>query len=233
MNRYSLTRPALVSGILYSVLQAAVLVYFAVLVFPGLGPVEAPAEQRARAYAELADVLRLGNYLIMLPAPFFLVFLGGAAGALGSATGADRVLSTVTVAAGTIMAMLWPLAAVISDIGVLSALAGGDAATIAAMDAVGPYMLALSALPRAVLLVGLSLTLTDRAGPSRWAAWAGYGLAALSVVGSATLVNDQLFPVLALGTLLFELWVVVVCAVLWRPAGHRAALADHRLQPGL
>ena len=119
MNRYSLTRPALVSGILYSVLQAAVLVYFAVLVFPGLGPVEAPVEQRARAYAELADVLRLGNYLIMLPAPFFLVFLGGAAGAPGSATGADRVLSTVTVAAGAIMAMLWPLAAVIGVIIVL------------------------------------------------------------------------------------------------------------------
>ena len=71
------------------------------------------------------------------------------------------------------------------------------------------------------ITVAPALTLTDRAGPSRWAAWSGYGLAALSVVGSATLVNDQLFPVLALGTLFFELWVVVFCAVLWRPAGHR------------
>src|SRR5690242_16266424 len=49
------------------------------------------------------------------------------------------------------------------------------------------------------------------ASPSipRWLGWSGAVLAAVGLIGTATLLDASLYPVLAVGTLLFDAWVGV------------------------
>lgn len=214
-------RPALGCGVAFALLQLLVMVFFAVAILPGLGAVDAPAAQRAAAYAEHGDLLRLGNFLLMLPVIFFLFFLGGLYGVLRRAEGGSGAFAMASVLAGAAMAMLWPLAGVISDIGIDMARGGGDAVTIASLDAIAPYSLALSALPRTVLLVATAAVLLQSRVLPGWFAWSGLAVALLSVVGAATLVAEALFPVLALSTMLFEFWLVGLGFALLRVPGPR------------
>jgi hypothetical protein len=110
--------------------------------------------------------------------------------------------------------MIWPLAAILSDIGIDIALAGGDAATVASLDAIAPYSLALSALPRMVLLLTVSAALLYHELAPRWIGWLGVAAGLLSLAGTATLVVSALFPLLALSTLFFELWIIVLSLAL-------------------
>ncbi len=202
------------SGTIYAIGQVGALAYFAVRVFPEMGPPDATA-QHVAFYAQQGQVLRLGNYLLMLPMPFFLFFLGGLFGVLRRIHGSSA-LSIAAVTAGAAVALLWPLSAVLNTIAIDIAQAGGDAVTISALDAIGPYALALSALPRAVLLLATAgVFLHDQRAP-RWVTWSGVGLALLSLVGTATLVVEEMFPLLALGTLLFEVWIVALSVLLLR-----------------
>ncbi len=66
-------------------------------------------------------------------------------------------------------------------------------------------MLALSTLPRAVLLAATTAALLREPRLPRWLTWSGLGLGAFSLLGSATLVDARFFPALALGTLGFDL----------------------------
>lgn len=207
-------RLAFISGIVFSLMQLGALLYFIILVFPQMGPLDAAA-QHVAFYTEHGMTLKLGNYLMTLPMPFFLLFLGGLSGVLWRG-GGNGTLVTAAVASGVIVALLWPLSAVLNHIGIDIAQAGGDAATIVALDAIGAYMLALSALPRAVLLAAASVGLLYGRFIPGWLGWLGLALAAISLVGSATLVARQLFPALALGTLLFEVWVLLLSIVLLR-----------------
>lgn len=206
-------RLALVSGILFVALQLSAMIYFITLVFPRMGPPEA-VEQHLAFYRQHGEVLRLGNYLLVLPTPFFLLFLGGLSGILRRAEDGKGGLTTTAITSGAIVAILWPLSAVLNNIGIDIAQSGGDRATIVALDAVGPYMLALSALPRATLLAATATVLLYRQLAPRWVGWIGLGLGVISVIGSATLVLAALFPVLALSTLLFELWILVLSVTL-------------------
>ena len=114
------------------------------------------------------------------------------------------------------MALIWPSAGVIVDLGIDIAGAGGDPVTVWAIDAMAPYSLALSAVPRAALLVATSAALAGgRVGPG-WLPAAGYVVAGLSLRGSAMPMATALFPLLGLSTLMFEAWLVVVAAVLLR-----------------
>lgn len=53
---------------------------------------------------------------------------------------------------------------------------GGDAATIEALDGMSPLSLALSTLPRALLLVATSLVLLRSQMAPRWVGWTGLAL---------------------------------------------------------
>jgi hypothetical protein len=79
-----------------------------------------------------------------------------------------------------------------------------------------PLSLALSAFPRAVLLGATSLVLLDSRLSPRWIGWLGLVLAPLSLISTATLVIGELFPFLAIGTLIFAIWVLALsCSLLW------------------
>ena len=50
----------------------------------------------------------------------------------------------------------------------------------------------------------------EHAGESPWLQRIGLAILPLSLIGSATLVADWMFPVLAISTLAYELWVGAV-----------------------
>src|SRR5262245_7698610 len=139
-------RAALLSGVVYVVVMLAAFAFFATSILPRFAPIDAPPALRAAAVAALGDTLRLGNYLLVLPAPFFLFFLGGLYTAMRR--GADRTLAVAALAAGTAMALIWPLGGIVSDIELDIARAGGDVITVSSLDAIAPYSLALSAFAR-------------------------------------------------------------------------------------
>lgn len=205
----------LASGIAFVITQFGAMLYFIIFVFPQMGPSDAAAQHLA-FYTQHGEVLRLGNYLMTLPTAFFLLFLDGLTSVLRQAEGNRGVLAITAITSRAIVAILWPLSGVVNNIGIDIAQAGGDAATIVALDAIGPYMLALSALPRTVLLAATSIVLLHSQLTPRWVGWLGPGLGAISVIGSATLVIEDLFPVLAFSTLLFEFWVLVLSVALLR-----------------
>src|SRR5262245_8817225 len=99
-------RAGLVSGVLYVIVMLGAFGFFATSILPRFAPIDAPPAQRAAAVAALGDTLRLGNYLLVLPAPFFLFFLGGLYVAMRRST--DQALAVATLAAGTAMALIWP-----------------------------------------------------------------------------------------------------------------------------
>jgi Bacterial regulatory proteins, gntR family len=84
--------------------------------------------------------------------------------------------------------------------------AGTDLRILAGWDAVAPFSLAFSVLPRLFFVGALVLGLRA-SGAARWLTRSGALVMVLSLVGSATLLTGVLFPVLALGTLGYELWV--------------------------
>ena len=112
------------------------------------------------------------------------------------------------------MALMWPLGAVISDLELDLAQAGGDAVTVSVLDAIAPYSLALSAFARAVFVMALSVPILRLGKGLRMTGWSGLVVASLSLLGTTTLVFGAAFPILALSTLLFDVWLLVFCA-LW------------------
>src|SRR5262245_35902963 len=138
-----LQRAGLYSGVLFVLLQLAAFVYFALAIFPGFAAIDAPAAERAAAIVKLGDTLRVGNYLLIVPSPFFLFFLGSLAGTLRQLMPDARTLRTTALVAGTAMAFIWPLGAIVSDIELDLAKSGGDVLTVSALDAIAPYTLAL------------------------------------------------------------------------------------------
>jgi hypothetical protein len=204
---------ALASGIVFGIFQFAGAIVFASYILPRLAPMDAPAAEQAAAYVAHANLLRLGNYAVILPAPFFLFFLAGLYAVLRRPEGERGVLASTAAFSGVAMSMIWAISAVVSDIAIDIALGKGDAVTISALNAFPPYMLALSALPRAVLLAATACVVLQGRDGSRWLGWSGIGIAVLSLAGSATLANALMFPVLALSTLLFDLWLAVLCSV--------------------
>jgi hypothetical protein len=208
-------RYGLAAGAVFAVLQLGVLVFITAGVLAHVPPPGAPAADRAAAFVEHAAALRLGNYLMLLPVPFLLWFAAAAAGLVYRRT-AGVLLPLLVIAGAAAMAMLWPLGGAVSTIALLIAQGGGDAVVASALDAIAPFTLALSAVPRGVLLIALSLgMLRGPLGPA-WVARTGIVVAALGFIGSAVLADDRLFPVLALSTLLWLLWMIAASLVLLR-----------------
>jgi hypothetical protein len=79
-----------------------------------------------------------------------------------------------------------------------------------------PLALALSAFPRAVLLVATSAVLLEGRIAPRWIGSTGLALGLISLISTGTLVAPALFPFLALGTLLFVVWIAALTVALLR-----------------
>src|SRR3954462_15066257 len=140
-------RLTLGSGIVFGLIQLAALVFAITAIFSHKPPLDAPVIEQAAWYAQHGDTLALGNLLLALSAPFFLLFLGGLFGSLRRAEGGSNVLSIAAHGSGIALAMIWPFGCMLTDLGVTIARKGGDAATVWALDALAPLSLALSALP--------------------------------------------------------------------------------------
>jgi adenosylhomocysteine nucleosidase len=209
-------RAALGCGAVFTLVQLTALAYFVVLIFPRFTAIDAPAPARAAAVAGLGNVMRVGNFLLLLGLPPFLGFVAGASVSLRRGPTTGGVFAALATIAGVAIAVIWPIGIVLTDVELDLAQAHGDPAVVSALDALAPYTLALSALPRAVFLVAVSAGARSRGLASTPLVYAGYAIAAVSVAGSATLLSANVFPILAMSTLAFEIWVGLVALALLR-----------------
>ena len=203
-------------GVAYGALQLAALVFALVVIVPTHAPLDAPLAEATRAFAEHARLIAAGNYLLTLPLPFLLLFLGGLFAALRRAVGGGEVPAAAALGAGLVAAVVAPLGAVISGLAARVAVLGGDAVVVRELDGLGPQLWAVNALPHAALL-GIVAAVALRGGLApRWLAWAGLLLGLVALGATGTLVTAAFFPLLALEMLAFPLWVLALSAALLR-----------------
>ncbi|WP_076826956.1 hypothetical protein [Frankia sp. CcI49] len=192
-------------GIAFTVCQLVVMICMAVFVLPHGGSPEDPALERGTNVLDAETAYRIGNYVFMISGSLLLGFLGVTHMRLRRVDDTG-MLATVAVAAGTLLALIWPFAGVLHDIALETATTGSDVRILAGWDAAAPFALAFSVLPR-VFFVGAILLGLRAQGVAPWLRRTGVALLPVSLVGSATLVASDVFPLLALSTLGFELWV--------------------------
>lgn len=192
-------------GVVFAACQLTVLAFFAIAVLPNGGSPSDPALERGRRVLDSADLYTAGNYVFMISGVLLLGFLGAVQYRLRTVD-ASGTLATVAVAGGTLVALIWPLAGVLHDVALDAGRDGADLRLLGSWDAVAPYSLAFSTLPRIFLLGALVLGLRA-AGRAPWLQRIGGVLIVLSLAGSATLVVGEAFPLLAVSTLGYELWI--------------------------
>ena len=195
-------------GIAFALCQLGTMVLMAIFVLPHGGSPGDPALERGHRVLDAADLYRAGNYVFMMSGVLLLGFLGAVRARLRHVD-PSGALATIAVAAGTLLALIWPLAGVLHDVALDTAQDGTDLRILGGWDAVAPYSLAFSALPRLFLVGALVLSLRAT-GTAPWLQRIGVVILVLSMVGSATLLAGALFPVLALSTLTYELWIGAV-----------------------
>ena len=188
-------------GVAFTICQLSVMVAMAIFVLPHGGSPGDPALERGRNVLDAADLYRAGNYVFMVAGMLLLGFLGAVHARLKAVDGTG-VLATVAVGAGTLLALVWPFAGVLHDVALDTAATGADPRILGGWDAVAPY----SALPR-LFLVGALLLGLRAAGTAPWLQRTAVVILVLSLVGTATVLTGALFPVLALSTLGYELWI--------------------------
>lgn len=209
-------RLALASGILFVAVQIATVAFNVAFFLTTHPPMDASPQEAARAFAEHATMVEIGTYLYVLQLPFLLPFLGGLFAVLRRAEGGSGALSVSALGAGVAMVVIASMGALISSLTPTIGQLGGDAATVKAIDGMTPLALALSAFPRAVLLGATSVVLLEGRIAPGWIGWTGLALGLISLVSTGTLVAPALFPFLALGTLLFVVWVAALTVALLR-----------------
>ncbi|GAA4353849.1 hypothetical protein [Angustibacter luteus] len=195
-------------GIAFTVCQLGVMVAMSVFVLPKGGQPGEPPLLWGQHVLAAADLYRWGNYVFMVAGTLMLGFLGVVQLRLRRVDGTG-VLATVATAAGALLALVWPFAAVLHDVALETADAGTDLRMLAGWDAIAPFSLAFSVLPRLFFIGAIVLGL--RLGETApWLQRTGLVLLPLSLLGSATLLAGSMFPALALSTLGYELWVGAV-----------------------
>ncbi|GAB3433290.1 hypothetical protein GCM10027517_00060 [Phycicoccus ginsengisoli] len=211
-TRHPLTRLSTWFGVAFAVCQLAVMVAMTTLVLPRAGSPGDPPLERGQRVLDAQGAYRLGNFAFMLAGTLLLGFVAAVVTHLRRA---DRTgtLATVAGAAATLLAFIWPLGGLFHDVAIETAASGTDLRILAGWDSIAPFSLAFSALPRVFFLGAVVLGL-KAAGSAPWLQRTGVVLVPLALAGSATLVNGALFPLLALSTLGYELWVGVL-AVHW------------------
>ncbi|MDQ4001710.1 MAG: DUF4386 domain-containing protein [Actinomycetota bacterium] len=209
-------RLALASGILFAAVQIATVAFNVVFFLTTHPPMDASPQETARGFAQQETMVEIGIYLYVLQVPFWLLFLGGLSGVLRRVEGGSGALSVSVLGAGVAMVVIASMGALISALTPIIGQLGGDAATVKAIDGMTPLALALSAFPRAVLLGGTSVILLESRLAPRWIGWAGLALGLISLLSTGTLVAPALFPFLAIGTVLFVVWVLTLSVALLR-----------------
>lgn len=192
-------------GLAFATCQLLVMVAMATLVLPHGGSPSDPVLERGQRVLDAETFYRVGNYAFMLAGTLLIGFLGAVGVRLRRADGSG-VLATVAVASGTLLALIWPLGGVLHDVALETAAGGTDLGILAGWDSAAPFTLAFSVLPR-LFFIGAVVYGLRLSGTGRWLQRVGLVLLPLSLVGSATLLSGALFPVLALSTLGYELWV--------------------------
>lgn len=195
-------------GMAFTICQLGVMVSMAVFVLPHGGSPNDPALERGHHVLDAEDLYRAGNYAFMLAGSLLLGFLGAVHLKLRRADGTG-VLATIAVAAGTLLTLIWPYAGVLHDVALDTAADGTDLRILGGWDAVAPYSLAFSAMPR-VFFIGAIVLGLRMLGTAPWLQRVGVVLLPLTLLGTATLVAGAFFPLLALSTLGYELWVGAV-----------------------
>jgi hypothetical protein len=198
-------------GVVFAVLQLVVMVAFSTMILPRGGSPTDPVLERGAHILGARDLYVAGNYALALSCLLLLGFLGVVSLRLRSAD-TTGVLATVAVAAGTLVAVIWPLAAVIHSVFLGIADAGADIRILAGADAIAPFCLALTALARCFFVAAIVLALRAT-GEHVVLRRTGVAVVVLSLLGSATMVVGEAFPALALSSLGFEVWVGVLA---WR-----------------
>jgi len=208
---FDATRISARFGVGFGVCQIAVMILVGIFVIPHGGSPNDPALERGEGVLDAAGVYRVGNYVLIVSGVLLLGFLGAVQARLRQV---DRsgALATVAVAAGTLLALIWPLSGVLHDVALEAAGSGSDLRILAGWDAVAPFSLAFSALPRLFFVGALVLGLRA-SGTNPWMQRTGVVILVLSAAGSVTLIEGGLFPLVALSTLCFEVWVGVLA---WR-----------------
>lgn len=195
-------------GFAFAVCQIGVMIAMATLVLPQGGSTLDPALERGQNVLDAAMAYRIGNYAFVLAGTLLLGFLGAVHSRLRRVD-TSGVLATVALAAGTVLTFAWPFAAVLHDVALDTAAVGTDPRILAGWDAIAPFALAFSALPRIFFIGAIVMALRLSSDAPRLQR-VGIVLLPLSLIGSATLLNGALFPLLALSTLGYELWVGAV-----------------------
>jgi hypothetical protein len=203
-----LTRISARFGIAFTVCQLAVMIAMAVLVLPHGGSPSDPPLVRGQHVLDADAAYRWGNLAFMVSGSLLTGFLGAVFVRLRRVDGSG-VLATVAVAAGTLLALIWPYAGVLHDVALETASTGADLRLLGGWDSVAPFSLAFSVLPRLFFVGAIALGLhLDGAAP--WLRRIGLVLVPVSLVGILTTVAGGFFPLLALSTLAYELWVGAV-----------------------
>ena len=126
------------------------MVVMATTVLPLSGSPTDPVLERGQRMLDAASTYRIANYIFILSGLIVLGFLGAVQTRLRRAE-PTGTLATVAVAAGGLVAFVWPFAGVLHDLSLDVATAGGDLQFLAGWDAVAPYSLAFSTSPTGVL----------------------------------------------------------------------------------
>src|SRR3954468_13630440 len=192
-------------GVAFTACQMAVMICMAIFVLPKGGGPDAPALERGQRVLDFADRYTAGNYVFMVSGVLLLGFLGAVQLRLRRAD-STGVLATVAVAAGTLLALIWPLAGRRHGVALDVGRSGAAPRLLGAWDSIAPYCLAFSVLPRLFFVGALALGLRA-SGTAPWLQRTAVVILVVSLVGSATVVTGAVFPLLALGTLGYELWV--------------------------
>ena len=154
----AVTRLSARFGLAFAAGQLSVMIAMAVFVLPNVGSPGDPALERGHAILDAETAYRLSNYAFMVSGTLLLGFLGAVHVRLRRVD-ASGVLSTVAVAAGTMLALVWPLAGVLHDVALDAAAGGTDVRLLAGWDSIAPYSLAFSVLPRVFFIGALVLGL--------------------------------------------------------------------------
>ena len=200
-------------GILTLIGLAVTVVFFAT----SHPAIDATPVEAATGFRDAADMVALATFLMVLPFPFALLFLGALDAVLHRAAGGALVRATISAGvAGFLIPVIGSLVSSIAPaIGAAdTSVAAG--AVVKAIDGVMPLSVALAGFPRAVFLIGVVVILARAGLAGRALTVTGCAIAGLGLVGTATFFVQALFPLASLSALLLVVWISVLSVTLRR-----------------
>lgn len=210
MQRFTYERAALASGVLFAMGQIVATAYFIGAVGPHLPAIDAPLVHQQAFYTDFRDQNQLVSFLFIVPVVFLLPCLAAMQALVKRLEGDLGVLTALVGLGGAALAMLWPVGIVIATAGQSQAASGLDPRTVITFDSIAQLALGLCGIPRAALLVGVSLALLHAEHAPRALGISGLALAGLALVGVATLLSPAVYFVAAIDTLLFAIWIAAL-----------------------